>query len=119
MRMHEMNNIKLISGFIILCLFSLSGCLTKTEVRSREQWESALIIFERGKTTAEDVSDCFGSPQKEILGREKDRIWVYKGDKTVLALWFNREGILTEFRYNELKNPDKMKYARIDALSRK
>jgi hypothetical protein len=110
---------KIVSGFIILCLFSLSGCLTKTEVRSREQLESALIVFERGKTTAMDVSDCFGSPQKEILGREKDLIWVYMGKNTVLALWFNREGILKEFRYTELKNPDKMKYASMDPLARK
>ena len=109
-----MKKTAIILALIILCLISLSGCLTTTERNADALWGHALSLFERGKTTDKDVAHCFGSPQEEITGREKDRMWVYQGHKSILALWFNKDGILTDLRYNKFNDPDKMgKYAKL------
>ena len=111
-------------ALIILCLISLSGCWTISERRSGTQGENTLVFLERGKTTTKDVANCFGSPQKEIMGGEKGRIWVYQGNvnygmfkgghNAILALWFNENGILTEFIYNKFERPDNtVKYAKL------
>jgi hypothetical protein len=81
-------------------------------------------FLERGKTTTKDVANCFGFPQKEIMGGEKGRIWVYQrnvnygmfkgGHNAILALWFNEDSILTEFIYNKFERPDNtVKYAKL------
>jgi len=117
-----MKKTAIILALIILCLISLSGCWTEKERRSGTQLENALVLLERGKSTDKDVADSFGSPQKEIMGGEKGRIWVYQGNvnygmfkgghNALLALWFNNDGILTEYIYNKFERPDNtVKYA--------
>ena len=121
---HEIKTTAIISALTILCLISLSACQTTQEQRSVTQREDPLSHLERGKTTVEDVAASFGSPQKEIMGKENNRIWVYQensnhgmikgGHNAILALWFDKDGILTEFMCNELENTDKKKFAIIN-----
>jgi hypothetical protein len=109
-----MKKVAIFLALILLCLISLPGCSTTTERSSDALWENALTLFEPGKTTAKDVAHCFGSPQKEIMAGEKDRIWVYQGHNSLLALWFNKDGILTDLRYKKANDPDNMeKYAKL------
>lgn len=117
---------------VILCLIGFSGCVTVRELRSGTQWDNnALFLLARGKTTAKDIAYSFGSPQKEIIGGEKGRIWVYfydngkyifegninrgivEGEHNALTLWFDKAGILTDFSYtyNKFEDPNKKKWA--------
>lgn len=116
----------------VVSLCSLIGCLTVRELGSGTQWDSnALFLLERGKTTAKDIAYSFGSPQKEIIGGEKGRIWVYfydnakyifegnikrsmvEGEHNALTLWLNKNGILTDFSYsyNKFEDQDSKKQA--------
>jgi outer membrane protein assembly factor BamE (lipoprotein component of BamABCDE complex) len=125
-------NRTVIISLLILCLIGLSGCMTVREVSSGNQWDdNAMFLLERGKSTAKDIAYAFGSPQKEILGGEKGRIWVYfynhgkyifegqinhgmaEGEHNALTLWFNKDGILTDISYtfNRVEDLNKMKLA--------
>lgn len=118
--------------FVGLIVFSLSGCLTVRNVRSGVQWDdNALFLIERGKTTAKDIAYAFGTPQKEIIGGEKGRIWVYfydnaryifegnishgiaESEHSGLTIWFDRNGIVTDFSYiyKRFEDPQKKKWA--------
>lgn len=117
---------------IMLIAISLSGCRTVREIYSGSHWDNnSLFLLERNKSTAKDIAYSFGSPQKEIIGGEKGRIWVYyyekskhifqgndkigvvEGEHNSLTLWFDKTGILTDFSYtfNKFENPDMKKWA--------
>ena len=116
-------------GFLLL---SLTSCMTVQELRSGAQWDNnALFLIERGKTTAKDVAYSFGSPQKEIIGKENRRIWVYfydnakyifegainhgvvEGEHNALTIWFNKDGVVTDlsYTYNKFEDPTKKEWA--------
>jgi outer membrane protein assembly factor BamE (lipoprotein component of BamABCDE complex) len=119
----------LVTGLFVL---SLAGCLTVQELKSGVQWDNnALFLIEKGKTTAKDIAYSFGSPQKEIIGGEKGRIWIYfydnakyifegainhgivEGEHNALTIWFNKDGIVTDlsYTYNKFEDPTKKKWA--------
>lgn len=126
-----MKNLSIALG-VSLFVLSLGGCMTVKELKSGVQWDnSALFLIEKGKTTAKDIAYSFGSPQKEIIGGEKGRIWVYfydnakyifegninrgivEGEHNALTIWFNKDGLVTEFSYtyNKFEDPTKKKWA--------
>lgn len=118
---------KILFFIIPVMLLTLTGCLTIRQITSGTKWEdNAIFLIEKGKTTAKDIAYAFGSPQKEIMGGNKGRVWIYfydiakylyegsirrgmiEGEHYSLTIWFNKDGIVTDYSltYNKFEDPD-------------
>lgn len=112
--------------FLIICFTSLAGCMNVKHIESGKKWDdSSLFLIKSGETTAKDIAYGFGSPQKEITGKD-GRIWIYykgsykyecegnikrsllESEDYSLTIWFNKDGVVTNYSlaYSGYSNPN-------------
>ena len=100
-------------------LFLLVACTYKITNYSGSKFPIEYITSLReGETTAKQVARLFGTPQKEIIGRDGGRIWIYYyGKRTdfqdtlserqgelesymeILSIIFNKDGTVRSYSY--------------------
>jgi hypothetical protein len=114
----------------LLMVGVLAGCAYDFSSSTGRSFSPEYITtFRRGRTTAKQVAKTYGPPQKEIIGKDGGRIWVYYFGKHVeridaysgtetsspenymesLTVIFNKHGQVRDFSYTYMKFPDPKK----------
>ncbi len=110
---------------LVLPLLFLTACTYKIANYSGNKFPVEYITsLQEGVTTAKQVARLFGTPQKEIMGRDGGRIWVYFYGKRVdfrdelnnrsgelenymeaLTIVFNKNGTVKSYSYTYFDFP--------------
>ena len=115
------NSRNLIPVLIAACLWSLTGCLSKSsEMGVQNHWrDPALPAFEKGRTTQSDVMRALGPPSQVIALQDQTLFYYLREQSRTSAMFlifynqtrqqilydraiffFNKQSVLTDFAYS-------------------
>lgn len=122
---HSIRVAVLIFMLPVLCFLVGVGCVNVRTIESGKKWDDNLLfLIKSGETKATDVAYAFGSPEKEIIGKN-GRIWIYKkgtykyecegnarralleSEDYSFTVWFNADGVVVNYSlsYNSYESP--------------